>query len=301
VLCESTENVRVLFQYGTAALDEVLSEVDADPAKVIERGSHLLMRVLRCRRCDLVYSDENLDAADLTAFYEKMGDIYEFYTYDEAAAIEDKTATIEKYAGSKRGRLLDVGCARGDLLHSLRQCGFDCYGVDISAGAVAIGRKQYGLTLFAGTLEAANYPDAFFDWVSAGDVIEHLQNPLGMIREIARILAPGGRAIIEVPCESTIFRPVARTMFRLSGGRIRGPLDKLYNPFHLYYFSPKSMQTALERAGLRVVDVRLHESYTTRHGVQARRGLKRIPIRALVTLDRLFNMGAKLVVCAVKP
>ena len=301
VVCGTPAHAEVLFQYGHLPLEKVLEESRGDPKKVIELGPQLLMRALRCADCGLVYMDERMRPQDLTAFYDRMGDIYDFYTYDERSAIEDKAAIVEKYAGTaKRGRFLDIGCARGDLLNVLRDKGFDCYGVEISRGAVEIGRTQHGLNLYAGTLDEARYPEGFFDWVSAGDVVEHLQAPAEMIAEISRILTPGGRVIIEVPSEATIFRRVARALYRLSGGRVRGPLDKLYNPFHLSYFSPKSMRRALENAGLKVVHMYSKESYTTRHGKQAAAGLKRLPIRALVALDRLLGTGAKLVVCAEK-
>lgn len=299
-VCRTAGHASVLFEYGHLPLERVLEEAGGDPKTVIALGPQLLQRVLRCGECGLVYMDERMRPQDLIAFYDQMGDIYDFYRYDEHSAIADKADIVAKYTGTARGRFLDIGCARGDLLKELRDKGFDCYGVEISRGAVEIGRQAHSLNLYAGTLEEAHYPDGFFDWVSAGDVIEHLQDPAEMISEIARILAPGGRVIIEVPSEATIFRNVARAIHRLSGGRVRGPLDKLYNPFHLSYFSPKSMRRALENAGLSVVDMGAKESYTTRHGKGAKTGLRQLPIRALVALDRLLGSGAKLVVCAAK-
>ena len=301
VVCRTAKHARVLFEYGHRPLADVLEESGGDPKYVIALGPELLSRVLRCGDCGLVYMDERILPADLNAFYDRMGDIYEFYTYDQGAAIRDKVAIVERFAGNQRGRFLDIGCARGDLLLALRDKGFECFGVEVSHGAVAMGRRDHNLDLFAGTLEEAAYPDGHFDWVSAGDVVEHLQDPAAMIAEIARILRPGGRAIIEVPSEATIFRRVARGIYRLTGGRVRGPLDKLYNPFHLTYFSPRSMRRALENAGLSVVQFDAKESYTTAHGAYARSGLKRLPIRALVQVDRLLGTGAKLVVCAAKP
>ncbi len=300
VVCRTARRSEVLFEYGRLPLHEVLEESGGDPHKVIDLGPQLLTRVLRCGDCGLVYMDERIRPQDLTAFYDRMGDIYEFYTYDEQSAIADKVAIVNTYAGASRGRFLDIGCARGDLLKALRDKGFDCYGVEISRGAVDIGRRDFGLNLFAGTLDEAAYPDDHFDWVSAGDVVEHLQDPAAMIKEIARILRPSGRIIIEVPSEATIFRRVARSIYRVTGGRVRGPLDKLYNPFHLSYFSPKSMRRALENAGLTVLQMDAKESYTTAHGRYAKSGLKRLPIRVLVQLDRLLGTGAKLVVCATK-
>jgi SAM-dependent methyltransferase len=96
-----------------------------------------------------------------------------------------------------RPRILDVGCGTGGNLKLLSQFG-DAEGVDISADALAFCRER-GLKVKAGAAEDLPYEDATFDLVTALDVVEHLDDDVAGLREMRRVLRPGGRVLIFVP------------------------------------------------------------------------------------------------------
>jgi SAM-dependent methyltransferase len=95
-------------------------------------------------------------------------------------------------------RILDVGCGTGANLELLTRHGA-AQGLDASAQALAFCRDR-GLTrVCRGVLESLPYRDASFQLVTALDVIEHLDDDLSALREMHRVLAPGGRALVFVP------------------------------------------------------------------------------------------------------
>ncbi|HEV7905454.1 MAG TPA: class I SAM-dependent methyltransferase [Pyrinomonadaceae bacterium] len=95
-------------------------------------------------------------------------------------------------------RILDVGCGTGANLEMLAQFG-EAEGVDVSEDALAFCRAR-GLTRVShGAAERLPYADASFDLVTALDVVEHLDDDAGGLREMRRVLRPGGRALLFVP------------------------------------------------------------------------------------------------------
>jgi SAM-dependent methyltransferase len=99
---------------------------------------------------------------------------------------------------ARRPRILDVGCGTGANLEMLAQFG-ETEGVDVSADALAFCRARGLDQVKLGAAEQLPYADASFDLVTALDVVEHLDDDLGGLREMRRVLRPGGRALLFVP------------------------------------------------------------------------------------------------------
>ncbi|HEX5602840.1 MAG TPA: methyltransferase domain-containing protein, partial [Pyrinomonadaceae bacterium] len=98
----------------------------------------------------------------------------------------------------RRPRILDVGCGTGANLLMLSNYG-DAEGVDVSEDALAFCRERGLTNVKLGAAEALPYEDGTFDLVTALDVVEHLDDDLAGLREMRRVLRPGGRALLFVP------------------------------------------------------------------------------------------------------
>ncbi len=95
-------------------------------------------------------------------------------------------------------KLLDVGCGAGTMIHHLRRYG-EVKGVELDPRPVAVARPR-GYDVDQGdATRGLTYDEASFDAVTALDVIEHNQDDLGMLRQIGRVLKPGGIAVITTP------------------------------------------------------------------------------------------------------
>jgi SAM-dependent methyltransferase len=98
----------------------------------------------------------------------------------------------------KPGRLLDLGCGRGDHLEAFAALGFEVAGVDISSGAPEL--SQVG-TVKVADLEQDPLPfsPSSFDFVFSKSVIEHLRHPARLLAKALEALKPGGVAVIMTP------------------------------------------------------------------------------------------------------
>ena len=98
----------------------------------------------------------------------------------------------------RRPRILDVGCGTGANLLMLSKYG-DAEGVDVSEDALAFCRERGLENVKLGAAEELPYDDGTFDLVTALDVVEHLDDDLAGLREMRRVLRPGGRVLLFVP------------------------------------------------------------------------------------------------------
>jgi len=105
---------------------------------------------------------------------------------------------ISRRVTDRRPRILDVGCGTGANLLMLSKYG-DAEGVDVSEDALAFCRERGLEKVKLGAAEALPYEDGTFDLVTALDVVEHLDNDLAGLREMRRVLRPGGRVLLFVP------------------------------------------------------------------------------------------------------
>jgi SAM-dependent methyltransferase len=99
--------------------------------------------------------------------------------------------------GSDR-RLLDAGCGTGRMLSELDRSG-TALGIDLSDEALRFCRERDHARVVKASLLELPFPDAAFDVVTALDVLEHVADDVGALRECRRVLKPGGRMFIFVP------------------------------------------------------------------------------------------------------
>ncbi len=182
---------------------------DCQPAYIrADEGS-----VVRCGRCGLLYLNPRPLDASIVSFYDESyftnnghGSAYKDYVSMQGVALKHREHpgflalhVIERYVAPRGKRLLDIGCAGGHLLHVARRRGFIVMGVDISPYAAAQAKRSFGVDVFAGSLGQADFEGASFDVVTALEVIEHLIDPVEWLREIHRILKPGGLVLLSTP------------------------------------------------------------------------------------------------------
>ena len=160
-------------------------------------------RRVRCRKCGLVYSNPQATEETLKQYYNQ---VYEDTLSDVTSGYQNLETQYRSWWESlgervKPGKFLDVGCNTGHLLRAGQDFGWDVYGVDLSPAAINYGREKLGLkNLKLCDLFTASYPDNYFDCIHLWHVLEHVNDPLALLREIHRVLKPGKELLIGVPC-----------------------------------------------------------------------------------------------------
>jgi SAM-dependent methyltransferase len=102
------------------------------------------------------------------------------------------------------GRALDIGAAGGGNTRVLRAHGWQAIAVDYAQAAVAVARARQVDAMRADARELPVSSDAL-DLVTAFDVLEHIDEDYLVMAEIARVLKPGGTALIAVPCDMALW------------------------------------------------------------------------------------------------
>lgn len=108
-------------------------------------------------------------------------------------------------AGRDR-RILDVGCGTGTMLAHLAQYGVT-EGVDADSNAVRFCHRRGVSRVSHLTTDELPFAAREFDLVTAFDVLEHVEDDLGMLREIERVLRPGGMLLLSVPAYRFLWGP----------------------------------------------------------------------------------------------
>ena len=101
--------------------------------------------------------------------------------------------------------------------------------------------------MFHGTLEEAGFPDNHFGVVTLWDVVEHLDEPASVLREVSRVLRPGGTVVVFTINQRSLINTTGHVVYKASFGRIRRPLELLYDVHHNYFFSPATLTAVLRR------------------------------------------------------
>jgi SAM-dependent methyltransferase len=97
-------------------------------------------------------------------------------------------------------RVLEIGTGTGALLDHLRNLGHDAQGVEIDPALIAESRQWHGeLPVQRVTGTALPFPDASFDIVMSFDVFEHIPDTDAHLREVCRVLRPGGSYLMQTP------------------------------------------------------------------------------------------------------
>lgn len=150
----------------------------------------------------------------------------------------DVLETLARAAPGRR--LLDVGSGTGRFLASAVGAGFSCAGVDISPALAEAARNHSGAPVYVGSVPDLNLPAASFDIVNLDYVLAYVPEPPALMREIARLLAPGGI------CRVREF--IADSL----NGRLQRGNWWPYDDTTLRVYSRRSVRTLAGAAGLRL-------------------------------------------------
>lgn len=135
------------------------------------------------------------DAAKFAESYEQSGPYRSTFAYSRHRL----DAFTARYLPSEANgaTLLDVGCGTGHVLSALRERGFTGSGVDGSEAMLKHARRvNPGVEFTQGYVTSLPFEDDSFDWVVCIEVLRYLPRPEGCLREIARVLRPGGHCLV---------------------------------------------------------------------------------------------------------
>jgi SAM-dependent methyltransferase len=216
--------------------------------------------VVRCRGCGLLRTSPRPTPAEIGRYYP---DAYGPYattvvgrTEMDAAPVPGWRRMLRRLVEPKtnilpqlpRGRLLEIGCGSGAFLHRMAHAGWEVEGLELSPTAGA-GAQRLGFPVFIGSLADAPDPVRPYHLIVGWMVLEHLHDPVAMLRKLRRWSAPGGWLVLSVP-------DAGAWEFKL----FREAWYALDVPRHLFHFTPRTARLVLARTGWRLERVFWHQN-----------------------------------------
>ncbi|MCO6458643.1 MAG: class I SAM-dependent methyltransferase [Pirellulaceae bacterium] len=214
---------------------------------------YLGRRVDRCGDCGLLLMNPQYTAGYLDQYYsryyagsQRNGALPAGDPHSGSRQVAAKTARL-RWLGRfvTPGRLLCVGCGDGLELRLAGQLGWLPEGQEVNSSYVAQLRRQLDLPLYAGELVDLQLPAGRYDAMFLDQVLEHPRRPQDQLREIHRLLRPGGVVLIACPNLGSLANRWKTALGRTGLKQRRG---RHYDMFHhLFFYRPQVLRRVLER------------------------------------------------------
>lgn len=150
-------------------------------------------------------------------------------------------------AGARGGNVLEIGPGGGGTLIFLRERGYMVQGCDASAAVCNYVAKTHGIQMHHG-LVADIKGDGVFDAIVMNHIVEHVSDPVGLLTNVRRLLRPGGILHVAVP--------------NIDSWDAKLPGWTSYQPYHLVYYTPTTLEALVARAGFAVTRVETREPFS---------------------------------------
>jgi len=191
----------------------------------------------KCRDCGFIFAhDEELN--QLTSLYERLSDV-DYVNSREPRLFQMRwlLETAQK-VNPKAVSLLDVGAGAGLLVAEAKRLGLEATGVEPCRAFVDSARVLYGVEILHGVLPHPELANRQFDLVFLVDVIEHVSDPVKLLRQSARLLSSGGLLVVVTPDVGSL------------PAKILGPRWWHFRVAHVGYFDRTSLRKAIKAVGL---------------------------------------------------
>ena len=214
---------------------------------------------------DTGYESGRLQADDVRGMFDRIAPVYDVMNRVMTAGLDRRWRKLAVKAVVWPGdRVLDACCGTGDLALEAERRGGRVVGLDFSERMLERARTKSGTVEWVqGDALALPFGDAEFDAATVGFGVRNLEDLEGGLRELCRILRPGGRvAVLEITRPRGILRPFFRLWFDvlvpLLGKVLPGGKAYTYLPASVRRFpGPEDLSALLEQAGFRNVGYRL--------------------------------------------
>jgi len=206
-----------------------------------------------------------LPPTEVRRMFDRISPVYDLMNRVMTAGLDRRWRRLTAQAAVRPGdRVLDACCGTGDLALEDLKAGGHVIGLDFSERMLERARrKSDAIEWVQGDATALPYEDGSFDAVTVGFGIRNVEDLEAGLRELARVLRPGGRlGCLEITRPQGLMRPFFRLWFDglvpLAGRVLPGGAAYTYLPASVRRFpGPTDLAAALERAGFREVRFRL--------------------------------------------
>jgi 2-polyprenyl-3-methyl-5-hydroxy-6-metoxy-1,4-benzoquinol methylase len=202
---------------------------------------YLDLSVVVCKKCDLIQVNPRLGEEFYDEFYDKhyrdlhdienrIGDLDAYFDWQYKRAIE----VFGDVKEDRSMQILEIGCSAGGILQYFKDCGHDVQGIDLDPRHVEYAKKK-GLNVTLDTMDTVELKERP-EYVVMSHVIEHLLDPVGVLKKVREVMHPRGHLYIECPG---------------AGNLLKYDMDfrKSLQLAHVYYFSLGTLEKLIQKCG----------------------------------------------------
>lgn len=186
--------------------------------------------LLECAKCGLQFIDPVPNHDSLNSIYSDYFKAWDIKNFQKEVS-SMKLATFRRYlkqigVNASDCKLLDVGCATGELLQAAQEAGYDVFGVEVSPYGIERCKKKFGENKISGcSLKKGDFPPEFFDVITLSDVLEHMVDPRSFLDILWTMLKPDGILMTVTPDTRSFTR------------RLMGMKWLHYKEEHIFYYN----------------------------------------------------------------
>lgn len=207
------------------------------------------LKIVRCKKCSLIFVSPTFDYDHYINLYKnkkyqkivkKLGEKSHLYRVKRFGL--ERVNIIEKYLSkNKKPKVLDIGCSTGFFIEACKKKGWDTLGLELNPSAVNFGKKR-GLNIQNSDFLKTKFKKKF-DVICAFDVLEHLHDPMQVVKKAYKDLNKNGLLFVYVPN----WQSASRLLLGEENSHFIWPTH------HLTYFTPKTLQKFLSNAKFETV------------------------------------------------
>jgi 2-polyprenyl-3-methyl-5-hydroxy-6-metoxy-1,4-benzoquinol methylase len=209
------------------------------------------LTTVRCRRCGLRFIQERMDDRRQAGLYADEDSYRQFAEAERsvpavpprrrewASLLSTAIAHGVASGDGRRPRLLDIGCGAGDFLAVAREAGFDAHGVELSAAAALLAKRDHQLDVTVGDFTSEDRV-GHFQAITMLGVLEHVREPAALLKHSRDLLSPGGVLLIYTPVWGAYDR-LSTALARMTSGRWSRFIDRRINAAHLQIFPQRTL------------------------------------------------------------
>jgi SAM-dependent methyltransferase len=254
-------------------------------------GKGVKTTIVRCLHCEVIYTKPTLIPLDNPYDTHTTEEYFRIHDSQvKTSAGEDLAAFAEEVLGIK-GKMLEIGCGRGELLLGALNRGWSVHGIEMTEGFAKVASSK-GIDIERSSVEQSKSLNQTYDVILLAAILEHLYDPIAILKKVHAALRPGGLVFIDVPNERSLTMRIGNCYMRLRGKDWTVNLSPTFSPFHVVGFSPKSLAAALNSTGFRVLHLgveRWANSLPEGGGLIDR--VERLGLNAVQKVGSMINMA----------
>lgn len=251
--CVVCHSATTLFMFGTITQRDFFSRTHH--YKIAAGGARLRLSIYKCTKCGHGFTPLDIPPDLIVSWYKQNPPDHTFLA-DENARRRTARTVLHKIESieTKHRWLLDMGSGPGIFVSEAQARGWDATGLDPSQWAAQHAQQVYGVPMVQGDItQLRNIVTQPFDVITLFDVIEHIAEPLELLRAVAGKLRPQGMLVLTTPrFDSVLARYMGKRWYCIF-------------PAHLHYFTRASLHRTLRAAGFEIVVERAHTRYLGVH------------------------------------